>query len=62
MKTIAANLLLLTLGFLAAYAFYPAVYNRYFHPLRHFPGPFRASVPTSSSFGSCILNSPTLWV
>lgn len=26
------------------YALYRAVYNRYFHPLRHFPGPFRGSV------------------
>lgn len=26
------------------YALYRAVYNRYFHPLRHFPGPFWSSV------------------
>jgi len=41
---IAANLLLLTLGLPAAYAFYRAVYNRYFHPLHHFLVPFWASV------------------
>lgn len=31
-------------GILFAYASYRGIYNRYFHPLRHFPGPFWASV------------------
>ncbi|KAI9789482.1 MAG: hypothetical protein M1816_006024 [Peltula sp. TS41687] len=40
----AINGLALALGCLAFYALYRAIYNRYFHPLRHFPGPFWASV------------------
>ena len=31
-------------GITILYAIYRGIYNRYFHPLRHFPGPFWASV------------------
>lgn len=31
-------------AYLLSYAVYRGVYNRFFHPLRHFPGPFWASV------------------
>ena len=31
-------------GVFVGYALYRAIYNRYFHPLRHFPGPFWGSV------------------
>lgn len=34
----------LVIAFLLLYAVYRAIYNRFFHPLRHFPGPFWASV------------------
>lgn len=36
--------LILGIILLASYALYRAIYNRYFHPLRHFPGPFWASL------------------
>lgn len=36
--------LVLVVVFLSSYATYRAIYNRFFHPLRHFPGPFWASV------------------
>jgi hypothetical protein len=29
---------------IVSYVVYRGIYNRYFHPLRHFPGPFWASV------------------
>ena len=37
-------ILLVTLTSVASFILYRAVYNRYLHPLRRFPGPFCASV------------------
>lgn len=36
--------IILSVGLTLLYALYRGIYNRYFHPLRHFPGPFWASV------------------
>ena len=38
------RLLSSTTSLLFLYALYRGIYNRHFHPLRHFPGPFWASV------------------
>lgn len=38
------RLLTSTLSLTLLYALYRGIYNRYFHPLRHFPGPFWASL------------------
>ena len=38
------RLLTSTISVTLVYALYRGIYNRYFHPLRHFPGPFWASV------------------
>ncbi|KAF7504179.1 hypothetical protein GJ744_002598 [Endocarpon pusillum] len=35
---------ILSVGLTLMYALYRGIYNRYFHPLRHLPGPFWASV------------------
>lgn len=39
-----AQAIILGVGLTFVYALYRAVYNRYFHPLRHFPGPFWGSI------------------
>ena len=56
--TIDRNLLLLSaktaLLAWAVYFFFSCVYNRYFHPLRHFPGPFWASVTNLWKLYICI--------
>ncbi|KAJ9201541.1 hypothetical protein DTO164E3_3434 [Paecilomyces variotii] len=38
------GIVVLSLGLIFSYALYRGIYNRYFHPLRDFPGPFWASV------------------
>lgn len=39
-----AQAAILSISLTLLYALYRGVYNRYFHPLRHFPGPFWGSI------------------
>lgn len=41
---VGAQILILSLSLAACYSIYRAIYNRYFHPLRGFPGPFWGSI------------------
>ena len=49
------RLLSSTMSLIFLYALYRGIYNRYFHSLRHFPGPFWASL--SSFFGLWVLHT-----